>query len=159
MLPVLPTADLIATVSLVGDAIDRHVVDRLAQGGFPHMGVGHGYVIQRLLTGPQQVTAMAADLGVTQQAISKTVKELVGLGLAAQSVDDADSRRRPVVLTDRGQAMVERTRAIRADLLDRLTGALAPRELSAAAKVLEVLSAELGLTERMRTRTVPAPRA
>ncbi len=152
-----PLVDVIATISLVGAAVDRYLVDRLVDAGYPGVGTGHGYVIQRLLTGPQQVTAMAADLGVTQQAISKTVKDLVRLGLAAQHVDGTDSRRRPVVLTDRGQAMVDRTRADRAELLARLADRLHAAQLSAAAAVLDALAAELGLTERIRTRTVAPP--
>ncbi len=102
---------------------------------------------------------MAADLGITQQAVSKTVKELVRLGLAAQNVDGTDSRRRPVSLTVRGQAMVERTRAVRAGLLERLTATVAADDLAAAERTLDALAAELGLTDRLRTRTVPAPRS
>lgn len=145
-----------ARISLAGAAIERHVTDGLEAGGWPRVGSGHGYVIQRLLTGPQQITAMAADLGISQQAVSKTVKELVATGLARQTIDAGDSRRRPVELTERGLALVRRSRAIRAvlerDVADQTSG----RDMAAAGRVLDALLDRLDLTERVANRTVPA---
>jgi DNA-binding MarR family transcriptional regulator len=153
----LPRADLVARISLAGAAIERHVSDTLAAEGWPRVGSGHGYVIQRLLTGPQQVTAMAGDLGITQQAVSKTVKELVAAGLARQTIDAQDSRRRPVELTERGHAVVSRSREIRADLQREMGARNGARDLAAAGRVLDGVLDRLGLTERIANRTVPAP--
>ena len=78
----LPPADLLSLISLAGSAIDRRVLEDLHATGFGSIRPAHGYLIQRLLTGPQLVTVMAADLGVSQQAVSKMAKELVRLGVA-----------------------------------------------------------------------------
>jgi len=153
----LPPADLISQIALLGAAVNRQVADGLAGAGFDTLRPGHGYVIQRLLTGPQQISAMAADLGITQQAVSKTVKELVRLGFVAQTIDDGDSRRRPVTLTDRGLAAVDRARMIRAGIERRLTEAVGQADLDAARTVLAALLDQLGLTEHVQRRTVPAP--
>jgi DNA-binding MarR family transcriptional regulator len=153
----LPPADLISQIALLGAAINHRVTDSLAGAGFDMLRPGHGYVIQRLLTGPQQISAMAADLGVTQQAVSKTVKELVRLGFVAQTIDEEDSRRRPVTLTARGRAAVDRARLIRADIERRLTASVGPADLAATRSVVAALLEQLGLTEQVARRTVPAP--
>jgi DNA-binding MarR family transcriptional regulator len=153
----LPPADLISQIALLGAAVNQRVAAGLAGAGFDTLRPGHGYVIQRLLTGPQQISAMAADLGVSQQAVSKTVKELVRLGFVTQTIDDGDSRRRPVSLTDRGRAAVDRARLIRADIERRLADAVDPADLAAARSVIEALLDQFELTEHVARRTVPAP--
>jgi len=79
----LPAADLISQIAILGAAINRHVAGGLSDAGYAELRPGHGYVVQRLLTGPQQITAMAADLGISQQAVSKNVRDLVRLGFSA----------------------------------------------------------------------------
>jgi len=153
----LPPADLISEIRLIGAAVNRHVADRLADAGFADLRPGHGYVVQRLLTGPQQITAMAANLGISQQAVSKTVKELGRLGFVSQTIDDGDSRRRPVALTDRGRDAVAQARTIRADIERRLTAAVGEADMASARMVIAALLSQLGLTEHVASRTVPAP--
>src|SRR6476660_4114910 len=115
----LPPADLLSLISLAGSAIDRRVLEDLHAAGFGSIRPAHGYLIQRLLTGPQLVTVMAADLGVSQQAVAKMAKELVRLGVAEQQIDGTDSRRRPLTLSEYGRAGVERARVIRKELAQR----------------------------------------
>jgi DNA-binding MarR family transcriptional regulator len=153
----LPAADLISQIAILGAAINRHVAGGLSDAGYAELRPGHGYVVQRLLTGPQQITAMAADLGISQQAVSKTVRDLVRLGFVSQTIDDGDSRRRPVALTERGRAAVERARSIRADLERNLGAAVGTADLAATRTVIAVLLGELGLTDHVAGRTVPPP--
>jgi DNA-binding MarR family transcriptional regulator len=119
------------------------------------VGTGHGYLIQRLLTGPQQITAMATDLGITQQAVSKSVKELVQLGLARQTTDPDDTRRRPVELTERGFAVVDRARQARARLAAEIADRVSSRDLAAAQRVVAAVLDVVGIAERVAARTVP----
>lgn len=153
----LPPADLLSLISLAGDAIDRRVLLDLHAAGFESFRPAHGYLIQRLLAGPQFVTEMAADLGVTQQAVSKMAKELVRLGIAEQQIDDADTRRRPLTLTAYGRAGVERARTIRAELERRLAADVGDAELAAAQHVVSVVLDQLGLTEQVANRTMSPP--
>ena len=76
----------------------------------------HGFLIQQLVEGPRPVGEIAENLGVTSQAVSKTVRELEALGYVDRSADPADGRVRRVALTERGQAVLEAGRAIRAEL-------------------------------------------
>jgi DNA-binding MarR family transcriptional regulator len=153
----LPEPDLLSLVSIAGAAVDARVLDGMAEAGFDTVRPAHGYLIQRLVVGPQLISAMAADLGVSQQAMSKMVKEMIRLGLAAQHIDAQDSRRRPVTLTDRGRAAVDKARAVRADLEENLRGAAGADDLAAAQRVVGVLLDQLGLGQNVAQRTVPMP--
>ena len=76
----------------------------------------HGYVIQRLIDGPQSVTAIARDLGVTQQG-AKKVRELEkspGEALEALGALDELQQRKaklPSPPTGRGEPWSLRTAA------------------------------------------------
>lgn len=57
---------LAQSLSLLGYAVDGHVLTRLREAGLGGLRVGHGYVVQRLVEGPSTVGEIAASLGVTQ---------------------------------------------------------------------------------------------
>jgi DNA-binding MarR family transcriptional regulator len=149
--------DLVAALSLVGAAVDGHVLRALREAGLAGLTVGHGYVVQRLLAGPATASEMAAALGVTQQATSKTVAELVRLGYARQTGDPADRRRRPVELTEAGHRAVEVAREVRAGLERRLADAVGEESLGVARDVVGAALDLLGLTPEVRRRSVPPP--
>ncbi|GEM_PF-544313 len=167
--------DLPALVSLTGAAVDAHVLARLRESGHPGARRSHGYVIQALLAGEPAVGELAGELGVTQQAISKSVAELEALGYAERVPDARDARVRRIRLTPRGRELVDRTRAIRRELeraalaatgpdRARATGrAQAPRPASddagAARRILEALLAASGGLEAVRARRAPVPDA
>jgi DNA-binding MarR family transcriptional regulator len=153
----LPRADFLSVVSLAGAAIDGKVLARLAEAGFDDIRPGHGYLIQRLLTGPQLITAMAVDLGVSQQAVSKMVKDLMRLGLAAQRIDDQDGRRRPITLTERGRAVVETARIARDEIERDLRMTVGATDLETARRVLDTLMDRFGLGTQLIERKVPLP--
>lgn len=148
---------LVDLVSICGGAADAYVVAALDSAGFDGLRARHGYVFQRLLVEPQSITHLADALSVTQQAMSKTIAELVGLGYVEASVDLADARRRVLSLTDRGRAAVAEARSARAALERRVRETVGVERLRAAQRALEALVDELGLSERIAARTVPIP--
>lgn len=149
--------DLPTVIALVGSAVDRRVLESLAAAGLHGLRPGHGHVIQRLVEGPSTVGEIADAVGVTQQAVSKTVKELVSLGYVEQSRDAADRRRHPLSLTSTGRAAVRTARECRTSLHDDVVASATPRDLQAARRVLVQLAGALGLDEQVSRRTVPAP--
>jgi DNA-binding MarR family transcriptional regulator len=52
------------------------VLARLAELGFGDTRMSHGYVVQGLLAGDRTVTDLAERLGISVQAVSKTVREM-----------------------------------------------------------------------------------
>ncbi len=108
--------DLPTLVSLAGSAVNQHLLRRLHEEGYAGVRIPHGYVIQNLIDGTPTVGELAVRLGVTQQAASKAVVEMEGMGLVARVPDPADSRVRRVTLTEHGQALLAAGRAARAEL-------------------------------------------
>lgn len=146
--------DLASLLTILGDAVSSEVVSALDGTGLRH---GHGYLVQRLLVGPTTATEMASELGISQQAVSKAVKELVGLGHVEMTVDPADSRRRPVRLTRRGRAAVSRARAARKVLDDRVRDGLGNQRFDGLVADLERVLDVLGLRDAVERRVVPPP--
>jgi DNA-binding MarR family transcriptional regulator len=147
-----PELDLLIAAALLGDALTARTMEALRDAGYNDTRPGHGYVVQRLLAGPASIGEMAGALGVTQQAISKTVGELERGGYVARSLDVRDARRHLVTLTDRGREMVEASRAARAALLVRLEERVGPKRLAAATATLHEALDVAGALEAARQR-------
>jgi DNA-binding MarR family transcriptional regulator len=155
----LPETPVNFTISLshIGAAVDAYVLVELRKARLHGLRKGHGYVIQRLILGPATASEMAELLGVTQQAVSKTVGELVKLGYVRQSVDSGDRRRRPLTLTARGRRAVEVSRAARAGLEEQIGKSAGSRRLAAAKAVAAITADLLGIADRIETRSVQPP--
>lgn len=156
---VSPTArlDLAQSVSLLGAWVDGHVIERLRDQGMTGLRPGHGYFVQRLLVGPATATEMAHALGISQQAASKAVRELVDLGYVELASDESDRRRKTAALTDRGHRAVAVARTTRAELDARVRAAVGERRFETALVVLQEAMTELGLDEAVRSRRVGPP--
>jgi DNA-binding MarR family transcriptional regulator len=148
---------LVDLVSLAGGASDAAITRRLDDAGHPGLRVRHGYVFQRLLVAPTSITRLAESLGVSQQAMSKTDAELTALGYVEASVDPSDARRRAIALTSHGRAAIDAARTERRRLDDAVAAVVGQDWLDVARETLEALLGELGLSDRVATRTVPDP--
>lgn len=60
---------------------------RLHAAGHADLRTSHGYVVQHVVEGPRPVGEIATRMGITQQAVSKTVGELVGIGYLERTTD------------------------------------------------------------------------
>jgi DNA-binding MarR family transcriptional regulator len=92
-------------------------------------------------SGPCRLTALAANEGVTQPAMTQLVDRLQGAGLLARVPDPADRR---VVLdrnTAEGKAMLARRRAARAERVAGLLARLSPGERALLAAALPAMDA------------------
>lgn len=150
----LPELDLASALTLLGDAVSGSVVDALAGTGLRH---GHGYLVQRLLVGPATATEIADALGITQQAVSKAIRELTDLGHVTPVPDPADRRRRPVGLTAKGRRAVRTARAARGEIDDRIRAALGTERFEETRQALVLALDALGLAESVARRSVPPP--
>jgi DNA-binding MarR family transcriptional regulator len=138
---------------LLGEVLNGQMLERLAVE-HPRVRYAHGFLIQQLVDGPRPVGEIAENLGVTSQAVSKTVRELEGLGYVARSADPADARVRRVALTERGQALLEAGRAIRAQLNAELAEALGADRVAAAAGTLRAALEARGAMPAVGARRV-----
>jgi DNA-binding MarR family transcriptional regulator len=146
------TLDLGYLALFAGNAVNQQVLVVLGGKG---LKPSQGYVVQFLLSGPKTIGELAKLLGVTQQAVSKTVAEMGPLLADAPS---EDGRVRRVELSAVGHETVEAARAARRKLDAKLRKRIGGRRVDIArAVLLEVLEMFGGL-EAVRRRRVRPPR-
>jgi DNA-binding MarR family transcriptional regulator len=104
---------LLAAAAEVVDAIHAGV----EAAGFDDLRPTHGYAFVRMSPRGATVGEIAEHLGVTKQAGSQLVDELVRKGYAARAPHPSDARARLIVLTDRGRACTLAADAAAADFL------------------------------------------
>jgi DNA-binding MarR family transcriptional regulator len=149
--------DLASLTALSGAAANEHVLQRLRSCGHPQVRISHGYVFQHLIGGHPTVGELATHLGVTQQAASKSVRELEELGYVERIEDVADSRVRRVALTSRGRAVISLARKIRTQFEEDIRNALGQRAIATAKRVLCAVLEAAGATELVTQRRVKPP--
>ncbi|MER5718592.1 MarR family winged helix-turn-helix transcriptional regulator [Streptomyces sp. NPDC002132] len=92
-----------ALLAAAGD-LTRRIDEGVRARGFSDVRPAHGFAFARLAPDGATVTELAAHLGVTKQAASQLVDELVRKGYVERGPHPADARARLVVLTERGRA-------------------------------------------------------
>jgi DNA-binding MarR family transcriptional regulator len=90
-----------ALLSAAGELTQR-IHDGVVARGFEGVRPAHGFAFSRLAPGGATATELAAHLGVTKQAASQLVDELVRKGYVERRAHPCDARARLVVLTERG---------------------------------------------------------
>ncbi|MCM6778263.1 MarR family transcriptional regulator [Nocardia sp. CDC159] len=91
---------LLAAAAEVTDAIQAGVV----AAGFTDVRPSHGFAFVRMAPDGATVGEIAEHLGVTKQAASQLVEELVTKGYAQRQPHPRDARARLITLTERGWA-------------------------------------------------------
>jgi DNA-binding MarR family transcriptional regulator len=148
----------ISLVSLfAGWALADELQRRLAADGFGDVRFADGFVFQHLVDGPQTIGALADQLGVTQQAASKSVADLERRGYVTRRADPDDARARQVALTARGEAAIEGGRRHRAAIAEELAARLGPRRVEGARRLLSDVVEHLGAGTAVRARRVRPP--
>jgi DNA-binding MarR family transcriptional regulator len=127
--------DLVLWTLLLAEDLNAAALARL-QEEHPDVRYSHGFLFQQLVAGPQPVGALAQQLGVTSQAVSKTASELERLGYTERVKDAEDGRVHRIALTRRGHAALQAGRDVRADLNRELEVALGSERARMAARTL-----------------------
>ena len=122
----LPVLLLNAAGALV-DAIDAGVRAR----GFADLRPAHGFAFARLSPDGATVGQLAEHLGMTKQAASQLVEELVTKGYVERRPHPADARARLIVLTPKGWACTRAADEAAAEVLRPWADALGPHRLAA----------------------------
>jgi len=152
----LQQLDLGYLALFLGQRVNELVVQRLLRGGFKQVRQSHGYVIQHLIESDRSISDLARRMGVTQQAASKTVAEMIRLGLL--EAESAQDRRAKVIrISSRGWESIRFSRKARIQLerrLQTLLGTSKHRDLKAG--LIKCL-AELGGIQKIRARRVREP--
>jgi len=111
----------------LGQRVNELVVDRLRREGFRNVRESHGYVVQHLIERERSITELAQRMRVTQQAASKTISEMVRLGIL-DAKPAADRRAKTICISKRGWASVRLSRRVRTQIDRRLVKAVGDEE-------------------------------
>lgn len=141
----------------LGLRFNELVIERLRRAGFPDARQSHGYVVQHLIGQDRTITELAQRMEVTQQAVSKTVSQMIRVGILESVVAD-DRRAKRIRLSERGWQSVRLARKARRKIEARLVGAIGAEEYDVARKILRTALDELGGLQRIRTRRILEPR-
>jgi DNA-binding MarR family transcriptional regulator len=150
-------ADLPLAALFAGWAMADEVQRRIAADGLDDLRMADGVVFQHLVPGALAIGELAARLGVSQQAASKSVADLERRGYVRRETDPADGRARHAALTARGEAAIAAGRRHRAAVEAELVARMGAERVEAARTALiEVLEA-LGGGSAVRARRVRPP--
>ncbi|WP_405832423.1 MarR family winged helix-turn-helix transcriptional regulator [Streptomyces sp. NBC_01176] len=95
---------LSAALLAVAGELTQRIHEGVVARGFEGLRPAHGFAFTRLAPDGATVTELAAHLGVTKQAASQLVDELVRKGYVERHPHPDDARARLIVLTERGRA-------------------------------------------------------
>jgi DNA-binding MarR family transcriptional regulator len=106
---------LSAALLAVAGELTQRINDGVVARGFEGLRPAHGFAFARLAPDGATVTDLAAHLGVTKQAASQLVDEIVRKGYAERRPHPEDARARLIVLTERGWACTRAAEEAAAD--------------------------------------------
>ncbi|MGW4674515.1 MarR family winged helix-turn-helix transcriptional regulator [Streptomyces sp. NPDC004324] len=95
---------LSAALLAVAGELTQRIHEGVVARGFEGVRPAHGFAFTRLAPDGATVTELATHLGVTKQAASQLVDELVRKGYVERHPHLGDARARLIVLTERGWA-------------------------------------------------------
>ncbi|WP_369367531.1 MarR family winged helix-turn-helix transcriptional regulator [Streptomyces sp. CG4] len=124
-----------ALLAVAGDLTQR-INEGVVARGFTDVRPAHGFAFARLAPDGATVTDLAAHLGVTKQAASQLVDEIVRKGYAERRAHPQDARARLVVLTDRGWACTRAAEEAAAEVVGAWAGLLGEGEVRVLAERL-----------------------
>lgn len=121
------------------------VIDRIQQGmderGYTDIRPAHGFAFVRISAGDATTVDVAEHLGVTKQAASQLIEQLVQRGYVTRMQDPSDARRRPLALTRRGRACTRAAEACAAEAVEQWSTTLGARGMRELGALLRKVSA------------------
>ncbi|MEJ8668706.1 MarR family winged helix-turn-helix transcriptional regulator [Streptomyces sp. MS1.AVA.1] len=127
---------LSAALLAVAGELTQRINDGVVARGFEGLRPAHGFAFARLAPDGATATDLAAHLGVTKQAASQLVDEIVRKGYAERRPHPDDARARLVVLTERGWACTRAAEEAAADAVRAWVGVLGESEVQALLRQL-----------------------
>ncbi|MFJ9819760.1 MarR family winged helix-turn-helix transcriptional regulator [Streptomyces sp. NPDC101151] len=119
-----------ALLAVAGDLTQR-IHEGVVARGFTDLRPAHGFAFARLAPDGATVTDLATHLGVTKQAASQLVDEIVRKGYAERRPHPEDARARLVVLTERGWVCTRAAEEAAGEVVGRWAELLGEGEMGA----------------------------
>ncbi|MFF2557501.1 MarR family winged helix-turn-helix transcriptional regulator [Nocardia sp. NPDC058058] len=122
----MPAQDLPMLLLAAAAEVTDAVHDGTVAAGFTDIRPTHGFAFVRMAPHGATVGELADHLGVTKQAASQLVEELVKKGYAERNPHPSDARAKLITLTERGWACTRAADAAAARFTERWARALGP---------------------------------
>jgi DNA-binding MarR family transcriptional regulator len=117
--------------------VQKWLVDLLHTRGFIDLTQSQLSFLGALDCGPNSASQIATSLGITRQAVHKTVKELEIRGWLTSEADPIRRNQRIITFTDEGERMMSEARALFKKLDDRLFAGWDPERIDTVFALLE----------------------
>ncbi|MEU6472737.1 MarR family winged helix-turn-helix transcriptional regulator [Streptomyces massasporeus] len=127
---------LSAALLAVAGGLTQRIHEGVIARGFEGVRPAHGFAFARLAPDGATVTDLAVHLGVTKQAASQLVDEMVRKGYAERRPHPEDARARLVVLTERGWACTRAAEEAAAEAVREWGELLGEREVRSLGRQL-----------------------
>jgi len=88
------------------ESMAGEVLEKLSEAGHPELSVGNEFAMRAIDAGADSAADLGRALGVTRQAAAKTIAALEKLDYVTRTSTDADARRKPLVVTQRGREAI-----------------------------------------------------
>lgn len=111
----------------------------LAERGFDDVRPAHGFAFVRISSADATVADVAVHLGVTKQAASQLVEQLVQRGYVTREPDPSDRRARLLALTARGWECTRAAERAAADTTAAWERQLGAQDMAALHAALQAL--------------------
>ncbi|MDQ4054444.1 MAG: MarR family winged helix-turn-helix transcriptional regulator [Actinomycetota bacterium] len=143
-LPKIGRTPLIALVEKAARALQRDMVRRANQGGYPEVKQAHNAVFATLPESGARATDMAERAGITRQSMGEIIRDMADLGIVEMSPDPDDRRAKLVTFTSYGRGMARQGYGRILELEQRFAEEFGEKEYEIVRDFLERLPAMLG---------------
>lgn len=138
------------TLALGYQVMVRELHAELARHGLTDLGSSYGYILRNVEAGPINQRQLAERLEVSDQAIGKTVNEMVQRKFLVRRVDPADGRARQLELGPHGVATLRHAKQFHARFEAKLARELGA-DVAATRRVLDyIIERSGGANARLR---------
>jgi DNA-binding MarR family transcriptional regulator len=121
------TAAVVSAASSLVEDVHAGVMAR----GFDDLRPAHGFAFVRMAPDGATVREIGEHLGVTKQAASQLVEELLAKGYVHRKPHPSDARARLIMLSDKGWACTRAAEQAAQDAVRRWSAVLGERRLAA----------------------------
>ncbi|MFJ2550642.1 MarR family winged helix-turn-helix transcriptional regulator [Microbacterium sp. NPDC087591] len=124
-------------------ATEADLFRRLADAGYTDLRMRHSMLFEALPAEGARVTTLAAQLGMTPQAMGELVDELESSGYVQRSGDPKDRRARLVMFTTKGRTAFDQAFVILSDMESAYAAKVGAAAYATARSVLAALAQAL----------------
>lgn len=120
--------------------LDNELQDSLGKKGWQHFSHSQSMIFLNMAEGRDRTVDIAKHMGISKQAINRTIKDLVESGMIKLVPDKKDKRAKRIVLTDKGALITQDATLGLNELESRLEQSLGSKKTAQLKHLLKLLA-------------------